>query len=204
MILALLLLAANIKAPSNFQAAPSQTSVALSWSFNGNGTGFQIDRQQSGSFERVAALPISARFYTDQNLTPGTQYSYRIRTYKNNQFSQYVYLTVTTDSVPAPMPCPGALVISGEYLLVINAQVVNGLSLVQAAIDGIPYAAPFLPVPLQPFGQSWEVTPTVTGNFIAVIPTTTLLNGCHAIGAFATDTTSVTGSAQAISIEVRN
>lgn len=106
MILALLLLAANIKAPSNFVAVPTTNSVSLTWAFNGSGTGFQIDRQQSGSYARVAVVPIGGRSYVDNSVQASTQYSYRIRTYKNNQFSQYVYVTVTTLTPQPPQPDP--------------------------------------------------------------------------------------------------
>ena len=206
-----LLVAPFVAAPSNFVATSTVNTVALAWTYNSNANGFYLEKQLPGGvFVQIATLPSSARTYTDQNLQPSTTYGYRIRAYKGSGRSSYVYVTVTTQPappippIPIPDPCPAVLIVSNDQLIVINAQPINGLAVVQAVVDGNPFGTAFMPTPLQPFGQSWEVTPTVTGNFIIVLPTITLSNGCHTIGAFATDTTGQTGKATPLQVEVRN
>jgi hypothetical protein len=72
-------------APTNLNAvATSPTSVVLTWSGPTTATGYIVQRASgtAGTFATIAGN-VTATTYTDNGLTPGTQYRYQVATLKN-------------------------------------------------------------------------------------------------------------------------
>ena len=95
-------------------AAPTgQTEIDLSWVDNtGDETGFTIQRQAgNGQFQPLisAPLPSSQTTYQDQNLTPGTTYTYRLFAVNTGGSTQSVTTLGTPDQATATtLPLPPA------------------------------------------------------------------------------------------------
>lgn len=90
--------------------AQSDASILVQWgSATQPGSGFKIERQRTGRgpFEEVGSAPRSATSYLDQGgLTASTNYSYRVRSYDGDRYSDYSEIASATtvappDNVPA-------------------------------------------------------------------------------------------------------
>jgi hypothetical protein len=75
--------------PAGFGAAPfNYVSIRLGW--GSDAKDIDIERQSAGaSYERIAFLPKGRTSYLDKALAPGTEYTYRIRTWDSGYFSEY-------------------------------------------------------------------------------------------------------------------
>lgn len=74
----------KIDAPSNLQARKaSKSSITVSWNRINNVEGYELFRSTSknGSYDLIATLNDST--YTDNNLSPGQEYFYKVRLYYN-------------------------------------------------------------------------------------------------------------------------
>lgn len=74
----------KIDAPSNLQARKaSKSSITVSWNRINNVEGYELYRSTSknGSYDLIATLTDST--YTDNNLSPGQEYFYKVRLYYN-------------------------------------------------------------------------------------------------------------------------
>ncbi|GAB3912404.1 hypothetical protein GCM10028803_55620 [Larkinella knui] len=84
-------------------SAKNTTSIELTWTDIGKEAAYYLERRigQSGRFERIATTPVG---YTDNNLTPGTEYCYRVMlvTYEPAPYSSIV--CATTQALPPTKP----------------------------------------------------------------------------------------------------
>ncbi|MGI8907598.1 MAG: fibronectin type III domain-containing protein [Candidatus Sumerlaeaceae bacterium] len=106
-------------APLNLTASPvNSTSIFLTYQDNSlNETGFTLERRTGavGAFSPVATLPANSSSYTDNNLTPATEYWYRLQAFNLAGASPYSNETsATTPSTPPPdlvgqIPNPGGI-----------------------------------------------------------------------------------------------
>lgn len=90
--------------PTLTSATPSSTTmVTLAWSnISPFATGVKVERKTgaSGAYSQIALLPGSATGYTDTGLTPGTQYTYRIRASDGAGDSAYSSEVTATTPIP--------------------------------------------------------------------------------------------------------
>jgi len=94
-------------APSDFIAAPlSSTEIALAWTDRAtNEDGYQIERSFDGTnFVQIATTTISATDYLDTELSPSTQYYYRLRAFNSVGTSNYATTSTVTFSVAPSSP----------------------------------------------------------------------------------------------------
>ncbi|MED5388919.1 MAG: fibronectin type III domain-containing protein, partial [Pseudomonadota bacterium] len=96
-------------APTDFQAQPQNRSVVLLWTDNAdNEFGFRIERQERDgetwlSWQAVAELNADVTRYTDNHVTPGSSYRYRIRSLNSAGTSTpTAALTVSLDNEQTP------------------------------------------------------------------------------------------------------
>jgi uncharacterized protein (TIGR03437 family) len=92
----------NLSASSNGQA-----QILLTWTpADGLATHFHVERQTAGTggFTEIANLPAPAVAFTDQNVTAGVSYQYRVRAENDYGFS--AYSAAVSDSVPVPLTPP--------------------------------------------------------------------------------------------------
>ena len=95
--------------PSNLNAtAQSSTQINLSWTDNSNNeSGFKIERKNgsSGNWSEIAQVATNTTSYSDNNLTPNTQYCYQVRAYNSAGNSNYSNEScATTSDVPPNDP----------------------------------------------------------------------------------------------------
>lgn len=79
-------------APDGLQAgSATENSLLLSWNDNaGDEDAYRIERSTAGgSFVEVASLAADSTSYSDSGLTPGTNYSYRVRAVNGSGYSNY-------------------------------------------------------------------------------------------------------------------
>ncbi len=92
-------------APTNVAATTqSSTSILITWADNSsNETGFTIYRSVAGgAFTALTTKPSGTNSYTDTNLTPSTQYTYKIDSYNGiGKSAQISTSTVTTSPPPS-------------------------------------------------------------------------------------------------------
>lgn len=85
-----------------FTAVPYETGIDLSWNKSPSVDGYELYRNTNGTFKKIKTFKKSSKVsFTDTGLTPGTEYQYRIRSYKKTKkktyYSPYLdILTVTT------------------------------------------------------------------------------------------------------------
>src|SRR5712692_794024 len=95
----------------------------LSWIANSsNDDGFEIERKigEDGTFVQIAIQGVNLNLYTDDNLTPGTAYCYRVRAF--NAFGKSGYSNeacATTSTIMATLESPE------------NGQSVSGLAVIR-------------------------------------------------------------------------
>jgi hypothetical protein len=95
-------------APSNLTGAlDSPTQITIRWSDNStNESGFRVSRK-AGASGTYATIPLGANVtsYTDANLTPATQYFYKVHAYNSaGSSADSAEISVTT---PTPPPLSG-------------------------------------------------------------------------------------------------
>ncbi len=103
--------------PSNLTGTTlSGTQIRLNWQDNAiNEDGFVVERSanQSNSWTALPALGANVTTFTDTNLTPSTQYRYRVRTFNDVGSSYYPsnIAAATTQMVPGVTPAaPSGLI----------------------------------------------------------------------------------------------
>ncbi|PKL39164.1 MAG: hypothetical protein CVV44_09880 [Spirochaetae bacterium HGW-Spirochaetae-1] len=93
-----------IYAPENLSAlSGSTTSINLEWDdMSGNETGFRIERKmgESGIFEEIAAVAANVTAYSDEGLSSGAVYFYRVCAYNGSYNSNYSDITEGTVQNP--------------------------------------------------------------------------------------------------------
>lgn len=87
-------------APTNLSAsAVSSSQISLSWDDNSDDEiGFKIERRQgqSGDFNQIATVGANVTTYNDTGLTPNTAYYYRVKSYNDNEDSDYSNIAQAT------------------------------------------------------------------------------------------------------------
>ncbi|GAA4410856.1 hypothetical protein GCM10023187_35970 [Nibrella viscosa] len=98
-------------APARLVAqATSSTQINLQWAdLSNNETGFELERasQPNGPFSKIADLGVNATSYEDKNLTPNTQYCYRVQARNGSGVSGYSNTVCAMTPAP-PIPAPAA------------------------------------------------------------------------------------------------
>jgi uncharacterized protein (TIGR03437 family) len=95
----------NLSASSNGQA-----QILLAWTpADGLATHFHVERQTAGTggFAEIANLPAPAVAFTDQSVTAGVSYQYRVRAENDYGFS--AYSATASGSIPVPLMPPSNL-----------------------------------------------------------------------------------------------
>jgi len=95
--------------PSGVTAtAQSAASILVQWSSASQpGSGFRIERRNTGrgAFEEIGVAATSATSYLDQGLGASTNYSYRVRSYDGDKYSEYSEAaSATTSAAPDNLP----------------------------------------------------------------------------------------------------
>jgi len=91
-----------ISAPTNLEVSiVDNQSVQLIWKDNCTfETGYKVERkEESGAFIEIADLSANAEDYTDEGLTFGVIYTYRIQAYTNSNLSEYSEEVITNMNV---------------------------------------------------------------------------------------------------------
>ena len=94
-----------IPPPSNLNATPvTDSQIKLEWQDNSSfETGFQIERKTvGGNFQQVAKVGANVKSFTDDNLTYGETYYYRVRAYTQFNNSDYSNEKSVQTIFPAP------------------------------------------------------------------------------------------------------
>ncbi|GBU22228.1 N-acetylmuramoyl-L-alanine amidase [Fibrobacteres bacterium R8-0-B4] len=91
-----------LNAPVNVSAnSPSPSSITVSWSSVSGAAGYRVYRSTSSSGNYTLVGTPSSASYTDNNLSPGTTYYYKVSAYSNNvESSQSSYTYATTGFDP--------------------------------------------------------------------------------------------------------
>ncbi len=94
----------NIPIPSNLTATPiDDQSIQLNWSDNCSfENGYRVERSSGGSFTQIAELEANVTEYTNTGLTLGTDYTYRVKAFTDENESGYATSNTTNTSFPAP------------------------------------------------------------------------------------------------------
>lgn len=91
------------QAPSELKAeALNATSVKLSWSAVDKSTGYRVVRAEAGSEQYEQIYEGKGLTYTDQELEPGTSYSYRVTAFNAAGESASTVEEATTYSIDSP------------------------------------------------------------------------------------------------------
>jgi hypothetical protein len=92
--------AADLRAPSNFVAAPLGGGVHLTWNDNSDDEElFEIERHEAGTaFALLDTVPFNGDVYHDSAVTLGIAYTYRVRAKFANGYSSYSNEGTTTPS----------------------------------------------------------------------------------------------------------
>lgn len=112
-------------APSGLTAvANSATQITLTWQDNSsNETGFQIERKKEGeSYVNIAVVGAGVSTYTDNSLSAGTKYYYRVRmktaaaysTYSNETSATTKFLLITKPGNDTVIDIPVNILLPGS------------------------------------------------------------------------------------------
>jgi len=80
------------------------TKISLSWVDNAvNETGYAIERSDStdDNFTQIVQLPGNSTSFSDEDVTPGSTYFYRVRAKKDSDYSAYSNVAVAVTSLTA-------------------------------------------------------------------------------------------------------
>ncbi|MDR2692886.1 MAG: fibronectin type III domain-containing protein [Chitinispirillales bacterium] len=96
----------DLDPPSSVSAiSTSSSSISVSWSLVNGATGYRVYRSTSfsGSYYEIATRTSSSTSYTDNGLSPGTAYYYKVSAYNSNVESSQSYPPASaTTSLPPP------------------------------------------------------------------------------------------------------
>lgn len=85
-------------APTGLAVTPQETSIRLTWSDNSDfEEGYIIERDEGAGFDEIARVRYNYTYFTDDSLTYGTLYTYRVAAYVSSSVSAYTN-TITIDS----------------------------------------------------------------------------------------------------------
>ena len=103
-------------APSNLSASVNETSITLTWQDNSNvEQGYKIERKISGgSYAQVGTTNANAEIYTDNGLTAGITYYYRVCAYNSQGNSGYSNEISPSTSINAPTDLNATMVSLSE------------------------------------------------------------------------------------------
>ena len=96
------------EAPGGLSAsALSSSQILLTWQDNSDDEeGFKIERDEGAGFQEIATVPANQTSYLDENLTPATTYTYRIKAYNSAGESEYSN-TAQATTLEALASCQG-------------------------------------------------------------------------------------------------
>lgn len=104
--------------------AVSPSRINLSWSQNSDESGFRIERcaaEGCSDFSEIATVGADVTSYSDEGLSGGTSYSYRVRGYKSTAschwLSDYSGTAGATTTLPAPAGLSATPVSAGQVNL---------------------------------------------------------------------------------------
>jgi hypothetical protein len=86
----------SFPSPTNLTATPlNDTDIQLSWNDNcGFESGYRLERSDGGSFTQIAELEANVTEYTDTGLNYGTDYTYRVKAFTDDNESDYAETTL--------------------------------------------------------------------------------------------------------------
>ncbi|HAA22223.1 MAG TPA: hypothetical protein DCP28_26940, partial [Cytophagales bacterium] len=113
-------------APTNLTATVDGSAIDLSWSDNSTGEdSFRIERSSGGAFSEVGSVGTGVSTYTDNGVSTGVTYTYRVRAEDQGVFSDYS----NTASATVPGGGGGNLAflqpINGDKLLFIGQDLLS-------------------------------------------------------------------------------
>lgn len=93
------------------QSSSSENSVSFTWAALPNTEGVHIYRSlsSSGPFEQITTEPVTVTEYSDNNLTPETEYYYQLKSTLGGEFSESsltLFLTTSVDPTPVVVSQP--------------------------------------------------------------------------------------------------
>lgn len=103
-------------APSGLSAsAASSYRINLNWTDHANNeTGFRLDRSTDGvNFTEIAELPADSTSFSDEPLSPDTNFFYRVWSYNSEATSSYIEVSASTPAGP-PAPPSGLTAAPGD------------------------------------------------------------------------------------------
>ncbi len=84
--------------------ASTSSSITIGWADYTEGEeGFIVEMQKDDEWEEIARTDAGAEEYLVEGLEAGTRYSFRIRAYKGEEYSEYATLTTPTKQEPVEM-----------------------------------------------------------------------------------------------------
>ena len=105
-------------APSNLTATGNGSSINLTWSDNSSGEdNFHIERSTGGAFSEIATVSGGTASFTDNAVSTGTTYSYRVRASDQGSFSDYSNTASATVTGGGNDDCQGSCPDSHPFFL---------------------------------------------------------------------------------------
>ena len=111
------------KAPSGLKAKSfGLNTIDIGWIDNTDDeSGFILERMDSANkYLMIADLPANTIEYTDTALSPGTEYTYRISSYRDGTSSEYAIATLSTLDIKANAPNDLSLTLMGGSFIQIR------------------------------------------------------------------------------------
>lgn len=109
----------TINAPSNLTATVNSnaTSVTLNWTDNAtNETGFTIEKSSNnGTYIALATLATNSNTYSDNAVSTGNNYAYRVRAFNSSANSSYSNVASVTLTSTTTLPTPTRVTANGIY-----------------------------------------------------------------------------------------
>jgi len=122
----------GLTAPSNASAfASSATRIDIGWQDRSfNETGFELHRSTtgvSGTFTLLTTVGANVPTYSDQGLTPSTQFCYQVRAVraKGSTVTYSAFSNTACATTPAPPPPPPPAAASGTTALPLDSSSVS-------------------------------------------------------------------------------
>lgn len=103
-------------APSNLMAMAGTNSIELLWTDNSdNEIGFNIERTiTGGTFALIGNTATGVTTFTDTDVAPGLEYSYRVQAYSNDTLSAYTAIANATIEIEGIDSPSGLIATAGE------------------------------------------------------------------------------------------